>query len=110
MGYRRNREVLKYFELKMKIQILNLGNQQPVFRGKFIVLSTFSSVELSAQLCLTICDHMDCGTPGFPVHHQLPEFNQTHVHQGEDAIQPSQPLSSPSPPAFNLSQHQGLFQ
>ena len=94
----------------MKIQILSLGNQQPVFRGKFIVLSTFSSVELSAQLCLTICDHMDCGTPGFPVHHQLPEFNQTHVHRGEDAIQPSQPLSSPSPPTFNLSQHKGLLQ
>ena len=53
---------------------------------------------------------MDCSTPGFPVLHQLPEFAQTHVHQVNDTIQPSHPLSSPSPPAFNLSQHQGLFQ
>ena len=53
---------------------------------------------------------MDCSTPGFPVHHQLLELAQTHVHQVIDAIQLSYPLSSPSPPAFNLSQHQGLFQ
>jgi len=53
---------------------------------------------------------MDCSTPGLPVHHQLPELTQTHVHLVGDAIQPSHPLSSPSPPAFNLSQHQGLFQ
>ena len=53
---------------------------------------------------------MDCSTPGLPVHHQLPEFAQTHVHQVSDAIQPSYPLSSPSPPAFNLSQDHGLFQ
>ena len=52
---------------------------------------------------------MDCRTPGHPVHHQLPEFNQTHVHSVSDAIQRSHPLSSPSPPAFNLSQHQSLF-
>jgi len=61
------------------------------------------------QSCPTLCDPMDWGTPGFPVH-QLPEFTQTHVHRINDAIQPSHPLSSPSPPAFNLSQHQGLFQ
>ena len=67
----------------------------------------FSSV---AQSCLTLCDPMDCSTPGFPVLHQLPEPTQTHVHWVSDAIQPSCPLSSPSPPAFNLSQHQGLFQ
>ena len=53
---------------------------------------------------------MDCSMPGLPVHHQLPEFTQTHVHWVGDAIQPSHPLSSPSPPSFNLSQHQGLFQ
>ena len=53
---------------------------------------------------------MDCSTPGLPVHHQLPEFTQTHVHRVGDAIQPSHPLSSPSSPAFNFSQHQGLFQ
>ena len=67
----------------------------------------FSSVTLS---CLTLCDLMDCSTPGLPVHYQLPELAQTHVHRVGDAIQPSHPLSSPSPPAFNLSQHQGLFQ
>ena len=66
----------------------------------------FSSV---AQLCLTLGDPMHCSTPGFPVHHQLPEFAQNHVHQIGDAIQPLI-LSSPSPPAFNLAQHQGLFQ
>ena len=66
----------------------------------------FSSV---SQSCLTLCDPMDCSTPGLPVHHQLPEFIQTHVHWVGDAIQKSPPLSSPSPPAFNLSQHQGLF-
>ena len=53
---------------------------------------------------------MNCSTPGFPVRHQLPEFAQTQVHRVGDAIQPSHPLLSPSPPAFNLSQHQGLFQ
>ena len=67
----------------------------------------FSSV---AQSCLTLCDPMDCSTPGFPVHHQFPKLAQIHVHQVGDAIQPSHPLSSPSPPDFNLSQHQGLFQ
>ena len=59
-----------------------------------------------AQSCLTLCGPMDCRTPGFPVHHQLPELTQTHVHRVGHAIQPSHPLSFPSPPAFNLSQHQ----
>ena len=68
--------------------------------------SQFSSV---AQLCLTLCSPMDCSTPGLPVHHQFPDFTQSHVHRVSDAIQPSHPLSSPSPPAFNLYQHQGLF-
>ena len=67
----------------------------------------FSSV---TQSCPTLCDPMDCSTPGFPVYHQLPELTQTHVHRVGDAIQPSYLLSSPSPPAFNLSQHQDLFQ
>ena len=67
----------------------------------------FSSV---AQSCLTLCDPMNCSMPGLPVHHQLPEFTQTHVHQVSDAIQPSHPLSSPFPPAPNSSQHQSLFQ
>ena len=67
----------------------------------------FSSV---AQLCPTLCNPMNRSTPGLPVHHQLPEFTQTHVHRIGDAIQPSHPLSSPSPPALNPSQHQSLFQ
>ena len=70
-------------------------------------LVQFSSV---AQSCPTLCDPMNCSTPGLPVHHQLPEFTQTHVHRLGDAIQPSHPLSSPSPPAPNPSQHQSLFQ
>ena len=69
--------------------------------------SQFSAV---TQSCLTLCDPMDWSTPGFPVHHQLLEPVQTHVHQVNDAIQSSQTLASPSPPAFNLSQHQCLFQ
>ena len=63
-----------------------------------------------AQSCLTLCDPMGCSTPDFPVHHQLPKLTQTHVHWVSDAIQPCHPLSSPSPPTLNLSQHQGLFQ
>ena len=66
----------------------------------------FSSV---AQSCLTLWDPIDCSTPGFPVHHQLPDLAQTQVHWVDDAIQLSHPLSSPSVPVFNLSQHQGLF-
>ena len=63
-----------------------------------------------AQSCLTLCDPMNRSTPGLPVHHQLPEFTQTHVHRVSDAIQPSHPLSSPSPLAPNPSQHQSCFQ
>ena len=66
----------------------------------------FSSV---TQSCPTLCDPMNRSTPGLPVHHQLPEFSQTHVHWVGEAIQPSHALSSPSPPSLNLSQHQGLF-
>ena len=74
--------------------------------ASIIRLYQFSSV---TQSCLTLCEPMDCSTPGLPVHHQLPEFTQTHVHLVGDAIQPSHPLSSPSPPAFSLFQHEGLF-
>ena len=66
----------------------------------------FSSV---TQSCPTLCDPMGCSIPGLPVHHQLPEFTQIHVHWVSDAIQPSHSLLSPSPPTFNLSQHQCLF-
>ena len=71
----------------------------------------FSSVQFSsvAQLCLTLCNPMNHSTPGLAIHHPLPEFTRTHAHFVGDAIQPSHPLSSPSPPALNLSQHQGLF-
>ena len=65
--------------------------------------------KVKVKSCLTLCDPMDCSTPGFPVHHQLLEHAQPHVHQVGDAIHPSHPLSSPSPPAFNLACHRGLF-
>ena len=74
--------------------------------GTYTQWNTCCSV---TQLYLTLCDPMDCSTPGFPVLHHLLELAQTHVHWVGDTIQPSHPLSSPSPPAFNLSQHQGLF-
>ena len=90
--------------------------QVDVIRRKQRVTQTyrtekFCSVQLTlSDSCQTLCDPMDCSMPGFPVHHQLPKLAQTHVHRVGDAIQPSHPLSYSSPPAFNLSQHQGLFQ
>ena len=75
----------------------------------WVALFFSQSVSSVAELCPILCDTMDCSTPGFPIHHHLPEFAQTHVHWVDDAIQPSHPLSSPPPPAFNLSQHQGLL-
>ena len=86
------------------------GTQDQIYL--YIYIYVYISVQSSsvAQSCPTLCNPMDCSTPGLPVHHQLPEFTQTHVHWVSDAVQPSHPLSSPSPPAFNLSQHQGLFQ
>ena len=85
---------------------LNYQNRQNIFAKLSKLLTEFSSV---SQSCPTVCNPMDCSTPGLPVHHQLWEFTQTHVHWVGDAIQSSHPLSWPSPPAFNLSQHQGLF-
>ena len=76
-------------------------------KGRNNWLTLFCSV---SQLCPTLCDPKDCSTPGFPVHSQLLELTQTHGHRVSDAIQPFHPLLSPSPPAFSLSQHQGLFQ
>ena len=77
----------------------------------YIANFTFDSVQFSSvtQLCLSLCDPMDCSLPGLSVHHQLPEFTQTHVHRVGDAIRPSHPLLSPSPPTLNLSQHHGLY-
>ena len=83
---------------------LNFFSNTGLFQGSLWVL--LSSV---TQFCPTLCDPMDNSTPGLPVHHQLPELAQTHVHRVGDAIQPSHPLS-PSSPAFSLSQHQGLIQ
>ena len=79
---------------------------------KFTTNLWFSSVQFSSvtQSCPTLCNPMNRSTPGLPVHHQLPEFTQTLIHRVSDAIQPSHPLSSPSPPAPNPSQHQSLFQ
>ena len=95
-----------------EIELASLGS--PELAGGFFTIGVtclsdtqFRSV---AQSCPTLCDPMKRSTPGLPVHHQLPEFTQTHVHQVSDAIQPSHPLSSPSPPAPNPSQHQSLFQ
>jgi len=79
-------------------------------KNKGTHLGTTSSVQFSHSVIPTLCNPIDCSIPGFPVHHQLPEFTQTHVHWVGDDTEPSHPLSSPSPPALNLSQHQGLFQ
>ena len=88
--------------------LIKAGDLQRQDKSSLVADSVhFSSV---AQSCLTLRETMDCSTPGFPVHHQLPELTQTHVHWVSDAIQPSHPLLSPSPPTFNLSQPQGLFQ
>ena len=96
----------------MLLYCFNNNSQQQYSPQKIYTLvmvgwDQFSSV---AQSWMTLCDPMNCSTPGFPAHHQLPELAQTHVHQVGDVIQPSHPLSAPSPPAFNLSQHQGIFQ
>ena len=77
------------------------GNQRSMCQHSFTSVQSLSHVGL--------CDLMNCSTPGFPVHHELPEFTQTHAHRVGDAIQPSHPLLSPSPPAPKPSQHQGLF-
>ena len=96
----------------MNLGILHCGSNVYICNGNKlkinanVMLVPFSSVTLS---CPTLWDPMDCSTLGFPVHHQIPELTQTHVHRVSDAIQPSHPLPPPSPPAFNLSQHQGLF-
>ena len=96
---------LKNAYLVIKKQVSYWQTQQGGGVSKFF--SQFSSV---AQLCLTLCNPMNCNMPGLPVHHQLLESTPTHAHWVGDGIQPFLPLSSPSPPTFNLFQHQGLFQ
>ena len=94
--------------LKISLFTSYNGNLYYIFASQISPPSVqFSSV---TQSCPTLCNPMDCSMPGFPVHHQLPELTQTHVHWVSDPIQPSHPLSSPSPRAFSLSQHQGLHQ
>ena len=96
-----------FFSIMVYHRRLNLI---PCERQKDLIC-VYVSVQFSSvgQSCPTFCNPMDCSTPGLPVHHQLPEVTQTHVYWVGDAIQPSYPLSSPSPPTFNVSQHQGLF-
>ena len=104
-----------YFSLSLKVVaawrsvvlIRDLMSIWCLYLQKHFYHSQFNSV---VQSCLTLCDPMNRSTPGLPVHHQLPELTQTHVHRVSDAIQPSHPLSSSSPPAPNPSQHQSLFQ
>ena len=97
-----NSPVPKSHHLAWEMRIMKLLASE-----NYYGINQFSSV---AQLCRTLCNPMNRSTPGLPVHNQLPEFTQTHVHWVGDAIQPSDPLSAPSPPAPNPSQHQGLFQ
>ena len=85
---------------------IKLSFKNPFLMGKIVRIISISSV---SQSCLNLCNTMDCSMPGFPVHHQLLELAQIHVHWVGDAIQPSHPLLSPPPQAFNLSQHQGHF-
>ena len=104
-----------YLKNRMKKQSMLMGTVDPGRERKSQPSSKalkFTSVQFNSvpQSCPTLCNAMNCSTPGLPVHHQLPEFTQTHVHRVGDAIQPSHPLSSPSPPAPNPSQHQSLFQ
>ena len=89
-----------------------LQNNELEAREQKVLVNFLESDQIRsvAQLCLMLCDPMNHSTPGLPVHHQCREFTQTHVHRVSDAIQPSHPLSSPSPPAPNPSQHQSLFQ
>ena len=89
-------------------ELWSVGSQR--IRHDWSDLAHTHSVQISSvtQSCLTLCDPMNCSTPGLPIYHQIVEFTQTHVHWVSDAIQPSHPLSSPFP-SLNLSQHQGLF-
>ena len=107
--YHTTRVISTYSKALMKAYLKSDGR---IFKVLKMLSYNFSSVQFSsvAQSCPTLCDPMNCSTPGLPVHHQLPEFTQTHIHRVSDAIQPSHPLSSPSPPAPNPSQHQSLFQ
>ena len=94
----------------LKIALFHSFNGSIIFHCVYVPHLLSVQFSLVAQSCPTLCDPMNRSTPGLPVHHQLPEFTQTHVHRVSDAIQPFHPLSSAFPPASNLSQHQSLFQ
>ena len=95
---------------KQRKQFLEMASTPGVDAVKIVQMAFRRFCCLVSQLCLTLCDPMDCSTPGFPVLHHLPELSQTHVDWVDDAIQKSHPLQSPSRPTFNRSQHQGLSQ
>ena len=104
--FRKPRQDSICFKNNFLKNVSHFNKEESSIFKKEIKVTSVSSV---AQSCMTLCNPVDCSTLG-PVHHQLPELAQTHVHGDSDAIQPSHPLSSPSPPIFNVSQHQGLFQ
>ena len=89
---------------------VSVKSQRSFFFTNILLLIHFRWFSSAPQSCPNLCNPIDCSIPGFPVHHQLPDLAPTHVHWVSNAIQPSHPLLSPSPPAFNLSQQQGLFQ
>ena len=105
-------EELKSLWMKVKEESEKIGLKLNIQETKIMASGPIRSDQIRsvAQSCLTLCDPMNFSMPGLPVHHRLPEFTQTHVHRVGDAIQPSHPLSSPSPLAPNPSQHQSLFQ
>ena len=104
-------EELKSLLMKLQEESERVGLKLNIQKTKIMASGPISqSVSSVTQSCPTLCDPMNCSTLVLPVHHQLLEFTQTHVHRVSDAIQPSHPLSSPSPPAPNHSQHQSLFQ
>ena len=110
MGYPYTKNIITYLKFKFNWTSYILSNnaaEGSIFYTENHCFRTFSSV---AQSCPTLCDPMNHSTSGLPVHHKLMEFTQTHAHRVGDAIQPSHPLSSPSPSAPNPFQHQGLFQ
>ena len=103
-------EEIKSLLMKVKEESEKVGLKLSIQKTKITASSPISQFSSVAQSCLTLCDPMNRSTPGLPVYHKLPEFTQTHAHRVGDAIQPSHPLSCPSPPAPNPSQHHGLFQ